>query len=99
MVGIKSTKELPAFPEDLPIADIPRLSLAKLLAHDANESITLYNSCKEYGFFLLDLSDAAEGRAVLVDVDNAFSASRFYFNLPLEEKLGDSLAGRKGNIG
>lgn len=99
MVGMTRTEELPAFPADIPVADIPRLSLAKLLADDARESDALFNASKEHGFFLLDLSDAPEGQKVLADVDNAFSIGRVYFNRPFEEKQKDSMNGKKGNIG
>ena len=49
---------LPPFPGDVPTAPLLRLSLSKLLAHDAEEEDRLWKACCDLGFFYLDLRSA-----------------------------------------
>ena len=88
---------VPAFPADIPTLQIPKLSSLKLLQHDVNESRALYAAAKEHGFFLLDLQDSEQGRALLDAVLGAFQASKTFFSLDVEEKTQYELS--KGNIG
>lgn len=49
---------LPLFPDDVPIAPLPRLSLHQLLNNDVDESERLWDACSKLGFFYLDLRSA-----------------------------------------
>ena len=75
----------PAFPEDVALADLPRLSLTKLLENDAFESNQLFRACKETGFFLLDLTGSGAGETMLDDAEKVFDLSRMIFGLESEE--------------
>lgn len=78
--------DFPAFPDDVEVLDLPRLSHANLLSDKASDSLALFNASTDHGFFLLDLSDTAEGRDLLADLDKAFETGRTFFNQDLEEK-------------
>lgn len=54
--------ELPPFPSHIPTAPLLRLSLQKLLDHDADEEKGLFRACCEVGFFYLDLRGAQPPR-------------------------------------
>lgn len=65
---------IPQFPSDVPTIDLRCLSYSKLLAKDVSESEQLFSSCKENGFFLLDLSGSNEG-------DQMLELAKFAFKL------------------
>lgn len=75
----------PPFPEDVVSADLPRLSLTKLLQNDALESEQLFRACRETGFFLLDLTGSGAGENMLDDAEKVFDLSRTIFGLESEE--------------
>lgn len=50
-----SFPDLPPFPDTVPTAPLLKISLSKLLAHDAEEEERLWNACCDLGFFYLDL--------------------------------------------
>ena len=83
---MNSIKEIPPFPEDIPTAPLLRLSLAKLLAHDAPEVERLMRASEEIGFFYLDLQDSEHGRGLLNDADALFGLGEELFALDLAEK-------------
>lgn len=76
----------PAFPDDVPILPLSRLSYAKLLSNDAVEFEKLFKASQDHGFFLLDLHDTPDGVGVLKNVDTAFKLGKSFFDLDLEEK-------------
>jgi hypothetical protein len=54
----------PPFPNTVPTAPLLRISLSKLLAHDAEEEERFWSACCNLGFFYLDLtSPEANGAA------------------------------------
>lgn len=76
----------PPFPDDVPLASLPRISLQKLVSHDLVESNALFEACTECGFFLLDLRNAGHGDELLGLAEQLFQlAERFGEALP-EEK-------------
>ncbi|KAJ5690370.1 hypothetical protein N7462_004762 [Penicillium macrosclerotiorum] len=77
---------LPPFPDDVPIAPLLRLSLAKLLSGDTAECERLYEASVEIGFFYLDLQDSEHGISLLGDADDLFGVGERLFELSLEEK-------------
>lgn len=50
-----SFQDPPPFPDTVPTAPLLKISLSKLLAHDAEEEGRLWNACCDLGFFYLDL--------------------------------------------
>ncbi|KAF1357558.1 Clavaminate synthase-like protein [Lizonia empirigonia] len=81
-----SFADLPPFPDNVPTAPLLRISLAKLLDHDADEQQRCWDACQELGFFYLDLR-GAEGEALLDDADQLFCLMRAFFELPVREKV------------
>ncbi|KAI9644047.1 hypothetical protein NHQ30_007399 [Ciborinia camelliae] len=63
---------IPEFPSDINIAAIPTISFSKLKEQVDSESNALFSACREYGFFLLDLRDGAEGEILLEDAGKMF---------------------------
>jgi hypothetical protein len=49
-------------PKGLPVIELPKISLAKLLNDDEVEAQTLFDICTRTGFFYLDLMDHPKGR-------------------------------------
>ena len=67
------------------MADLSRLSLSRLLEHDTSESEQLYRACKETGFFLLDLTHAEIGEAMLDNAEIIFQLSEELFKQDTNE--------------
>jgi isopenicillin N synthase-like dioxygenase len=62
----------PTFPSNVPVAELPRLSFAKLQNHDRKESDALFDACRAMGFFLLDFQGCSEGEAFLREAERMF---------------------------
>lgn len=80
---------IPPFPSDVPTVPLLRISLDKLVNHDAEEIERLWKACCEIGFFYLDLrQDAAarSGSVTLEHDDELFTLGEQFFALPVEEK-------------
>ena len=75
----------PPFPDNVVVADLPRVSLTKLQQHDVDESARLFQACTEIGFFLLDLTGSSTGETMLDDAGNSFALSQEIFDLEQEE--------------
>ncbi|KAE8454670.1 hypothetical protein EG329_000293 [Mollisiaceae sp. DMI_Dod_QoI] len=75
---------IPPFPADLPTAPLHRLSLAKL-RDNTSESDRLFSSCKDLGFFYLDLREDKEGESLLKDADDLFELAPKLFDIGREE--------------
>lgn len=80
----------PPFPNDIPIARLPRVSFGKLLADDAAESEQLFRACRENGFFLVDLRGSGEGETMLKDAETAFDLSEKIFEIDQQELAKDA---------
>jgi isopenicillin N synthase-like dioxygenase len=74
------------FPEGLPTIDLPRLSLAKLLNGDKDQSFGLFDICTKEGFFYLDLTDHPKGMRLLDDAHQVHRIAKSIFDLPMAEK-------------
>jgi isopenicillin N synthase-like dioxygenase len=72
------------FPEDVPTAPLLRLSLAKLIQRDSEETNRFIRACEDLGFFYLDLAGSAD--SLLADADRLFDVGAELFQLPREEK-------------
>lgn len=62
----------PPFPEDLPVAKLPRVSFKKLLESDKSESDVLFESSRALGFFLVDFNGSIEGEEFLKKAEKMF---------------------------
>lgn len=83
--------EYPPFPNDVPTAQLSKVSLRKLLSAGETESEVLWKSCMTSGFFLLDLTATPHGEDILQDVAQAFQMAEALFELELEEKTKYSM--------
>ncbi len=92
---------LPPFPSNIPTAPLHRLSLSKLRS-TTEESDRLFSSCKDLGFFYLDLRGDAEGEKLLGEADELFDLGPKLYDLGRDElskydyKNVGSYAGYKG---
>ena len=77
--------DYPPFPEDVVVADLPQLSLCKLLENNIVESEKLFRSCRESGFFLLNLTGSSVGKDMLRNAELGFELSQKLFGLEQEE--------------
>lgn len=64
--------QVPPFPSDIPLVPLPRISLQKLQDGNSKETSLLYEACREWGFFLLNLADAPAGKSVLDEAEKMF---------------------------
>jgi isopenicillin N synthase-like dioxygenase len=77
----------PAFPANVPSAQLLRISLRKLFADDVDEMKALFESCRSVGFFLLHLSGSDAGEALVQDIDVLLELAQQTMALPEEEKM------------
>ncbi|RMX72420.1 hypothetical protein D0869_14638 [Hortaea werneckii] len=54
--------DLPPFPENIPTAPLLRLNLNRLLQGNKQETEKLWNTCRDIGFFYLDLRNGQAGK-------------------------------------
>lgn len=87
MPSEKSFGKCPAFPDDVPVARLPRISLAKLVSQDEDESRELFHACNAVGFFLLDFQGTSEGEAFIQEAEKIFELNEEIHALDYEEKM------------
>ena len=81
------SNQYPAFPDDVPTADIQCLSFVKLLSNDALESEKLFEACKSWGFFHLSLDGCPQGETLLKAAEEMFEFNRQVHEIKDEEKM------------
>ncbi|KAI9658397.1 MAG: hypothetical protein M1821_002530 [Bathelium mastoideum] len=81
MPTAKYFDQCPKFPADVPIANVPTISFKALKSIDNDESERLFEACKEYGFFLLDLRGSSDGEGLLKDGERMFDIRTATMNL------------------
>jgi isopenicillin N synthase-like dioxygenase len=74
------------FPKGLPTIKLQRLSLAKLLNDDKDQSHRLFDICTKEGFFYLDLTDHPKGLKLLDDAHQVHRVGKSIFAVPMAEK-------------
>ncbi|KAF2135261.1 uncharacterized protein K452DRAFT_293354 [Aplosporella prunicola CBS 121167] len=67
------------FPDNVPVADLARISLAKLLDDDQDEAALLFEVCKTNGFCYLDLTTHPKGLELIKDAEEVHRASKEAF--------------------
>ncbi|KAE8382324.1 hypothetical protein BDV26DRAFT_299709 [Aspergillus bertholletiae] len=90
---------LPPFPDNVPIATLPCLSLEKLVARNSGEIQRLVHACEEVGLFYLDLRDVSLASKILGEVDQLFQTAVELFDLPLAEKQAYDFSSRSSHFG
>lgn len=79
-------EKYPPFPADVPTAPIAEISLRKLLEKDATESERVFDACKTYGFFYLNLRDHEQGAQLEAGSKEMARVAEETFKLSLEQK-------------
>lgn len=73
--------QAPPFPANTPIINLPILTFSQLQSGNPIEAEKLFAACREWGFFLLDLHDSADGRTLLHDAESMFDLNTELFSL------------------
>ncbi len=81
-----SHSTLPPFPNDVPTAPLVSVSFAKLEVNDASESSSFFTSCKNLGFFYLDMIGSTLGETIVSEAEELNTMQQQFFNLPNEVK-------------
>ena len=76
----------PAFPDELKVYNLPRLSYDKLLAGDPLESSKLLRASKDLGFFQLDLRGTTKGERLIRDATDVLRLNQQFSGLSVSEK-------------
>ncbi|KAI1328453.1 hypothetical protein F5Y16DRAFT_154994 [Xylariaceae sp. FL0255] len=79
-------RDIAPFPEDVPTASIPTISLGQLLEGNDQAEKEVLTACKEVGFFLLDLRWDETGKILMHEIDQLFSVCYETMNLPSSVK-------------
>ena len=87
MPTAKYFNKYPPFPDHVPVAHLPRLSLQKLEAKDQVESERLFQACQDMGFFSVDLRGTGEGEAMLKDAERVYDLNEKVFETDQEELM------------
>lgn len=74
-------ERFPPFSTDAPVAVLPEVSLAGLQAGEEQDIDRLYDACREWGFFLLDFTNAKGGEALVRGADQMFDLTSETFAL------------------
>ncbi|KAI3003278.1 hypothetical protein CBS147346_5418 [Aspergillus niger] len=73
--------QAPPFPANTPTINLPILTFSQLQSGNPIEAEKLFAACREWGFFLLDLHDSADGRTLLHDAESMFDLDTELFSL------------------
>lgn len=86
----------PTFPSDVPSIKLETFTLAQLENRDEEQEDKLFQTCKERGFFYLDLNGSTAS-SMQRDADDIARLAEQVFKLPEEEKekypMKDSIFG------
>ena len=74
------------FPDGLPVINLARISLAKLLDGDEQEAALLFEVCKDKGFCYLDLTSHEKGLKLAKQAEKVHQAAKEFFGAPVTEK-------------
>lgn len=96
-IGPFSPESYPPFPDDIPSVKLETYSYAQLEKGDAELEDRLFQTCKERGFFYLDLNGSSVS-SMGADCEAIAKLAEKVFQLPQEEKdkypMRDSLFGQ-----
>ena len=88
--------QYPPFPEspDFPTIDLETISLAKLQSGDAKELDRVFEACKSWGFFYLELPGSEQGDIIANNANDICRIAEKVFRLPVDEKLKYEFQGK-----
>lgn len=81
----KYFSQCPEFPSDSPIADIPKISYHGIETGAKADVDSLWDACRNYGFFLLDLRGSLQGEALIKKAEENFDLTGTTLHLPQAE--------------
>ena len=76
MPTAKAFSQVLTFPDDVPVYELPRLTLRKLISNYAEQSKELFHSFREHGVALLDMQGSHEGESFLNEAEKMFEITR-----------------------
>lgn len=79
--------EYPPFPEGLKTIELQTISLSKIQNGDTTEQDRMFEACKSWGFFYLDLSNCPQGETIHTGSEEIARVGEKFMALPLDEKL------------
>lgn len=85
MVSEKLFQSSPPFPDDVPVAQLSIISLARLSSGDEHEVQAMFKACQNLGFFLLDLKGDLVGEEMIVELEQIFGVIRDLMHVPPED--------------
>ncbi|KAM3415451.1 hypothetical protein BST61_g8972 [Cercospora zeina] len=77
----------PPFPEGLNEIQLKTISLRKIQDADKNEQDLVFEACKAWGFFYLDLSQSEQGEIISRSSEDVARIAEDVMALPMEEKM------------
>ncbi|CZR59440.1 related to gibberellin 20-oxidase [Phialocephala subalpina] len=77
----------PPFPDDIPVAQLTRIHLSKLLANEKTESDAFFSASRKLGFFLLDFEGSEEGEAFLKNAEIMFDINKEVNETDVDEMM------------
>ena len=83
----KYFNKYPAFPDDVPVAQLPLVSFTKLISQDEQESRKLFQACVATGFFLLDFRGTKEGERILSETETLFEMNAKFHAQDYDQKM------------
>jgi hypothetical protein len=86
MATLTSHHTLPPFPDGLQTAPLASVSLRKLQDGDAAESSSFFRSCKDLGFFYLDMLGCDLGETIVKEAEELNQLQQVFWKLPYEVK-------------
>ncbi|KAK4506638.1 hypothetical protein PRZ48_000370 [Zasmidium cellare] len=89
--------QYPSFPSspDFPTIDLETVSLKKIQENDPAEQDRMFDACKNWGFFYLELPGSEQGEVIKKGADDACRVAEKVFQLPLEEKMEYTFTGKQ----
>ncbi|KAI1074299.1 Clavaminate synthase-like protein [Whalleya microplaca] len=81
MASEKLFRDLPTFPDDVPVMPMSTISLANLRSGDIDTAQRVLDACQELGFFLLDLRGDQLGEIMMDEVDQLFDVGKNMMNM------------------
>lgn len=81
------SQQVPPFPSNIHIADIPIISYTNLKDQTGDDSQNLFTASWEQGFFMLDLRGNEDGEQLLKSAEAMFEISNAVFSMGHEALL------------
>ncbi|GIZ39191.1 hypothetical protein CKM354_000258200 [Cercospora kikuchii] len=77
----------PPFPDGLKEIELKTISLRKIQDADRDEQELMFEACKAWGFFYLDLSDSEQGEIISHSAEDVARVAEDVMAMPMDEKM------------